>query len=98
MERKWRGPSKSSRDDFGFLKPTRKPPSLDSLEPIPVPAATKGNQDSDWALWEDSVAFQDSQFPQDFTDSSVRVKEPATSRPAQLIDFDPFAAVTKNSG
>lgn len=98
MERKWRGPSRVARDAFGFLTPTRKPPRLDSLDPIPVPEAREGNDESDWALWEDSVAFQDSQFPDALTDNSVKVKESTVTPATALIDFDPFAAVTKNSG
>ena len=31
--------------------------------PLPVPEVTEGNDDSDWALWEDSVSFQNSQLP-----------------------------------
>ena len=30
-------------------------------EAIPTPQVVEGNGELDWALWEDSVAFQDSQ-------------------------------------
>ena len=30
---------------------------------LPVPEVTEGNDDSDWALWEESVSFQNSQLP-----------------------------------
>jgi hypothetical protein len=34
----------------------------DPMEPLPKPEVTEGNEDSDWSLWENSVAFQDSQM------------------------------------
>ena len=34
-----------------------------SSGPFPVPEVVEGNEDSDWALWEESVSFQDSQMP-----------------------------------
>lgn len=35
---------------------------LDSREPLPLPQVTEGNEDSDWAMWEDSVMELDSQM------------------------------------
>jgi hypothetical protein len=41
-------------------------PGHDPLEPLPKPEVTEGNDDSDWSLWKDSVAFQDSQLPEPY--------------------------------
>jgi hypothetical protein len=38
----------------------------DPLEPLPRPEVTEGNDDSDWSLWENSIAFQDSQIPEPY--------------------------------
>ena len=34
----------------------------DPLSPLPVPEMKEGNEESDWSMWEDSVAFQDSKM------------------------------------
>ena len=50
----------------------------------------EGNLESDWALWEDSVAFQDSQMPSVFSElESVkdRTRVQKDERP------DPYASV-----
>jgi hypothetical protein len=39
-------------------------PAYDPLEPLPKPEVIEGNEDSDWSLWENSMAFQDSQMPE----------------------------------
>jgi hypothetical protein len=54
----------------------------------------EGNQDADWTAWQDSVSFQDSQFPADLAEP----EQPApakiqTSQDAQ----DAFAWVGKNA-
>ena len=41
-------------------------PGYDPLEPLPRPEVTEGNEDSDWSLWENSIAFQDSQIPEQY--------------------------------
>lgn len=75
----------------------------DRAQEIPVPEVVEGNSDSDWALWEDSVSFQDSLFPPDFMDS-VRVRDEAPTGNAapsafeQMASPDPYASVTKNRG
>jgi hypothetical protein len=62
-------------------------------EPAPLPEVTEGNLETDWAMWEDSVAFQDSQMPSSFNAlDSVRTRE---SEPAPLDKADPFSAVRK---
>ena len=54
----------------------------------------EANDDEAWALWEDSVTFQDSQFSLDAELTSL-------FNPAQVSvevhPIDPFASVTKNS-
>jgi hypothetical protein len=68
-------------------------------EPSPLPEVTEGNEQSDWALWEDSVVALDSQMQglnssmQGLT-SSVRIYgEPET--PSEYQDIDAFAKVTR---
>lgn len=64
-----------------------------SAEPPPLPEVTEGNLESDWALWEDSVAFQDSQMPSSFGDlDSVKTRD---DKPVKSRDPDPFATVRK---
>lgn len=61
-------------------------------EPPPLPEVSEGNLDSDWALWEDSVAFQDSQMPSSFSElESVKTRDdnPGSAKP------DPFATVRR---
>ncbi len=43
-------------------RPANERARFDPLEPLPKPEVTEGNEDSDWSLWENSVAFQDSQM------------------------------------
>ncbi len=43
--------------------PRRKPAPGLWDQPPKLPEVTEGNSDADWAAWEDSVAFQDSQMP-----------------------------------
>ncbi len=60
-------------------------------EPIPVPEA----QDADWAMWEDSVSFQESQI------TEYEPTEPAPIVPIDAAEgpgHDPFANVHKHSG
>lgn len=64
-----------------------------SAEPPPLPEVKEGNLESDWALWEDSVAFQDSQMPSSFSElDAVRTRE---EKSGQGGAPDPFAAVRK---
>ena len=57
---------------------------VDPLEPIPVGEV----QESDWAEWEDSVAFQDSLMGLPDT-----VKQPLTPEPEDMLDI--FVKVKK---
>jgi len=68
----------------------RRPPttSRDEFELIPVPEA----QETDWAEWEDSVAFQESQL------DAFQVTEKIPLAPDHADLFDPFSSVTKNCG
>ncbi len=76
-------------------KPARNA-GLELREPPPVPQVTEGNEDSDWAMWQDSVLEQDSQLhsqfhdtvPSRFTDEHTAVTDP---------DVDPFAKVSKHA-
>jgi len=74
------------------LPPAPGRPASPAPEPPPLPEVTEGNLESDWALWEDSVAFQDSQAPSDFSPlDSVRDR----SQPAKEEKIDPYATVRK---
>jgi len=67
--------------------------------PGPLPEVIEGNEQTDWALWEDSVAALDSQM-QGLTSSmqgltsSVRIYDKPES-PSEYQDIDAFARVTK---
>ena len=41
---------------FNFGKPT--PKKFDLHDPIPTGEVTEGNEEADWAAWEDSVRFR----------------------------------------
>lgn len=72
-------------------KASAKASALRWQEPIPVPEA----QDADWSMWEDSVAFQDSQIKE------YEPTEPAPLARTDLADApapDPFSVVHKHSG
>jgi hypothetical protein len=72
----------------------KKAPSL--ADPLPVPEVVEGNEDSDWALWEDSVAFQDSQMPSDYgalTPSAQR--ESTKAKPSE--EMDPFESLRRRA-
>lgn len=65
-------------------------PAVLPAEPPPLPEVREGNLESDWAMWEDSVAFQDSQMPSSFNSlESVRdrTQDRRDERP------DPYASV-----
>ncbi|GAB3493078.1 hypothetical protein GCM10027399_12500 [Curvibacter fontanus] len=61
--------------------------------PPPLPEVSEGNQESDWAMWEDSVAFQDSQMPSAFNELDAVKTHDET--PKKGGGPDPFAAVRK---
>ena len=65
-------------------------------DPVPVPAAIEGNDNADWALWEESVSFQDSQFESLLAPENGMQK--AQSGAGQEVDFtDAFASVHKKA-
>ena len=71
-------------------KPARLP------ETIPEPEVVEGNEDSDWSLWEDSVALQDSQMPSGF--GAVKPDEARESPKDQADEKDdPFESVGKRA-
>jgi hypothetical protein len=73
---------------------TRPPARSQPTAPPPLPEVSEGNQESDWALWEDSVAFQDSQMPSVFTELDA-VKTRDDPPKARNAGPDAFAAVRK---
>jgi hypothetical protein len=65
-------------------------------DPIPVPEVVEGNEESDWALWEDSVAFQDSQMPSGFGDlKAPEIRESSKDKPVD--PHDPFGSVRRRA-
>ena len=79
-------------------RPSRRGPAAASgrpalpEEPLPLPEVSEGNLESDWALWEDSVAFLDSQMSSAFSElDSVQDK----SKRVDDHEVDPFAVVRK---
>jgi|GEM_PF-978479 len=76
------------------------------IEPGPLPEVTEGNEQTDWALWEDSVAALDSQMQglnssmQGLSSSmqgltpSVRIYDKPET-PSEYQDIDAFARVTR---
>jgi hypothetical protein len=77
-------------------KPSSRPSPAAGLPPAPppLPEVTEGNLESDWAMWEDSVAFQDSQMPSIFNElEAVKTRD----EPPKKKDGtpDPFSTVRK---
>ena len=74
-------------------KSARKSESAEvSTEPAALPEITEGNEQSDWALWEDSVIALDSQM-QSLGPSSRFTENAGT--PSDYQDIDAFARVTR---
>jgi hypothetical protein len=70
--------------------------SASQSAPLPVPEVVEGNQDSDWALWEDSVAFQDSQMQSGFgTLNGPEIRVPSENKPD--CNPDPFDSVRRRA-
>lgn len=64
--------------------------------PLPVPEVVEGNADSDWSLWQESVAFLDSQVQPLWSPTKPdQLHEAAPNTGSAAID--PFASVHKNS-
>jgi hypothetical protein len=69
---------------------------LDGREVLPLPQVTEGNEDSDWAMWEDSVLEQDSQMHSQFHDT-VPSEFPIGAHAESTPDADPFSNVSKHA-
>lgn len=85
-------------------KPASRPPSSSASaapasaaphEPAPLPEVVEGNEHTDWALWEDSMAVLDSQMQE--LAPSARIYERDRETPSQVQDLDPFGKISKNS-
>jgi hypothetical protein len=78
----------------GTPPPASKPPGL--AEPLPEPEVVEGNLDSDWALWEDSVAFQDSQMQSGFGAlKAPEIRESSEKKPDD--EQDPFGSLPRRA-
>lgn len=75
-------------DDLAALNPGLDEPQL----PVPAVEVNEVNDDAAWALWDDSVAFQDSQFADGLADES-----PMQTPPPDPHVAAPFASVDKKS-
>lgn len=78
----------------------RKPaPAAVQSSPLPeshsVPEVVEGNEQTDWALWEDSMTVLDSQM-QGLT-PSARIYERDKQTPSEFQDLDPFSRINKKS-
>lgn len=72
---------------------TRSAPALGALDPLPVPEVTEGNSEADWSVWEDSVAFQDSQMS---GFAASKPEKPPVKHPGDTVP-DPFQTVHKHT-
>lgn len=61
------------------------------IDSAPLPEVTEGNEQSDWALWEDSMVALDSQM-QSLGPSSRNFPDTA---PTGFDELDPFSRVTR---
>ena len=70
---------------------TRNPPKARQVaepqSPLPIPEVKEGNEESDWSMWEDSVAFQDSKMNSVYPET-----RPVPLSPAEPSE-DPFENV-----
>ncbi len=90
-------PSESdSRPASRSAAPRRKPAPALWDQPAKLPEVTEGNSDADWAAWEDSVAFQDSQMPPQYDAPTVPMRLDATAESERDTVFDQ-EALRKNS-
>jgi hypothetical protein len=58
--------------------------NFDHLPPLPSAEVTEGNDEADWSLWEDSVAFQDSQMPTPYPQTRPAPLQAAAARDSGL--------------
>ncbi|MBG9389688.1 hypothetical protein [Caenimonas aquaedulcis] len=72
------------------------PSSRFDSAPGDLPAVTEGSNDSDWALWKDSVAAVDSQMSSLMPRDSSYHSHFVDTQPTDLADLDPFEKVGKN--
>ena len=80
--------------------PIRKPSrnvGLDAREALPLPQVTEGNEDSDWAMWEDSVLEQDSQIMHGQFCDTVPSEFPMEQHAEIDPGADPFVKVGKHA-
>lgn len=64
--------------------------------PLPLPEVVEGNEESDWSLWQESVAFHDSQM-QTAWPATVPDQLHEATPSIESTAIDPFASVHKNS-
>jgi hypothetical protein len=67
---------------------------LDARDPLPLPQVIEGNEDSDWAMWEDSVRERDSRMPSQFQDT-VPSEFSIEQHGGPNSDSDPFAKIDR---
>jgi hypothetical protein len=72
--------------------PAANPPRAASFAPAPVPEVIEGNDEKDWALWEDSVVALDSQMQP----LGGRASAYQSLLPSQYDELDAYARVGKN--
>ena len=63
--KRWKSPAPAPAAQRSRTRSQPKPkakPSRDGALPAPLPEVVEGNEETDWALWEDSVTALDSQM------------------------------------
>lgn len=84
-----------ARRPIAQAKRPSKSSGLDVRDPLALPQVIEGNEDSDWAMWEDSVRERDSQMPNQFQDT-VPSEFPLEQHAEPNSDNDPFAKIGKH--
>ena len=86
-------PAPMAQRNRGAQNPAARPRGRDASlgVPVPVPEVVEGNEETDWALWEDSMAALDSQKQA----LAARASDYDKLTPSQYDEADPFASVRK---
>lgn len=87
-----------SQGQAGARKPTPAPAiAPDEIQgPTSLPEVVEGNEQTDWALWEDSMTALDSQMQSITPSAQIYEKDKRISSQFQELDTDAFSRVNKN--
>jgi len=98
--KRWASPSpapKPQRNRAGESKPKSRKSSIDPrlAAPGPLPEVVEGNDDTDWALWEDSVISQRAALDSQRQGLSSQTSGLDKLNSSQFDEVDAFASVRK---